>query len=106
MENTGVHFTNNPGENDIRMSKLQQKISDCFRSTEGAKIFCRVRGYLSTYRKQDVFASKALNLLLQGKFFTAYCNPTYGLRVPPSGYGFRLVPMLPVRGMQLFLLHP
>ena len=67
MENPEVPFTNNLGENDIRMTKVQQKISGCFRSVEGAKIFCRVRGYLSTCRKQDVSASQALHLLFEGK---------------------------------------
>jgi len=67
MENPLVPFTNNLGENDIRMTKVQQKISGCFRSTEGAKIFCRVRGYLLTCRKQNVSASTAMNLLFEGK---------------------------------------
>ncbi|MCP4272015.1 MAG: IS66 family transposase [Gammaproteobacteria bacterium] len=67
MESPIVPFTNNLGENDIRMTKVQQKISGCFRSVEGAKIFCRVRGYLSTCRKQNVSASLALNLLFEGK---------------------------------------
>lgn len=62
-----VPFTNNLGENDIRMTKVQQKISGCFRSIEGAKIFCRVRGYLSTCRKHGISSSQALAMLFDGK---------------------------------------
>lgn len=67
MEVESVPFTNNQGENDLRMTKVQQKISGCFRSMDGAKIFCRVRSYLSTCRKQGMSATQALTLLFQGK---------------------------------------
>ena len=62
-----VPFTNNLGERDIRMTKVQQKISGCFRSVDGAKIFCRLRSYLSTCKKQNISSSTALELLFDGK---------------------------------------
>jgi len=67
MDNEHVPFSNNLGENDIRMTKVQQKISGCFRSIDGAHIFCRVRSYLSTCRKQGIKSSHALELLFNGQ---------------------------------------
>ena len=67
MTDPDVPFTNNLGENDIRMTKVQQKISGCFRSMDGAKIFCRVRGYLVSCRKHNVDPSEAMALLFDGQ---------------------------------------
>jgi transposase len=60
MEDDSVPFTNNLDENDIRVTKARQKISGCFRSLDGARVFCRVRGYLSTCRKQGISSSHVL----------------------------------------------
>lgn len=65
MTHTDIPFTNNQGENDIRMTKVHQKISGCFRSMQGAKMFCLIRSYVSSCRKQDISASEALNLLFR-----------------------------------------
>lgn len=67
MVEADVSFTNNRGENDIRMTKVQQKISGCFKSMDGAKIFCRVRSYLLTAQKHGVSPTDALKALFDGK---------------------------------------
>jgi transposase len=68
MVELDVPFTNNQGERDLRMSKVQQKISGCFRSELGARIFARIRSYLSTCQKNGVSSEQALRFLYEGRW--------------------------------------
>ena len=67
MDDIDIPFTNNLAENNLRMTKVQQKISGCFRSMDGAYIFCRIRSYISTCRKHGITVPEALKMLFRGE---------------------------------------
>jgi len=74
MHDFAIPFDNNQSERDLRMMKLRQKISGTFRSFEALVNFCRIRGYVSTARKNGVNALDALQRVFLGSPFVPTVN--------------------------------
>lgn len=64
-----IPFTNNLSERDVRMQKLRQKISGCFRSKKGMDAFCTIRSYISTAKKNGINAMEAIRMAVKGNPF-------------------------------------
>lgn len=69
LHDFAVPFDNNQAERDLRMMKVRQKISGTFRSFDALENFCRIRGYVSTARKNSLTALDALRRLFLGTPF-------------------------------------
>ena len=65
-----IPFSNNLAEQAIRMMKVKQKVSGCFRSERGAKNFAVIRSYISTMQKQGKAILDALEYPIMGKFIS------------------------------------
>ncbi len=82
MDDFWVPFDNDLAKRDLRMVKLEQKVSGCFCTEGGAETFCRIRSYISTCRKngQRVFDA-SVSALLGDPFYPSF------LQSPPVPSG-------------------
>jgi hypothetical protein len=62
-----VPFTNNRAERDLRMTKVKQKVSGCFRTEIYAKAYCRISSYLQTMANKGYNPLVAIQMVLSGE---------------------------------------
>ena len=74
MTQANVPFTNNLAEQAVRMPKVKQKVSGCFRTLQGAQTYCVIRSYAATMHEQgnNIFES------LVAAFKSAPYQPRFG----------------------------
>jgi transposase len=63
----GVPFTNNQAERDIRCVKIKQKVAMSFRTLEGANVYARIQGFVSSVRKNGLNVLQQLLRVIQGE---------------------------------------
>ena len=68
-KDSNVPFTNNRAEWDLRMSKVKQKVSGCFRNAEFAQAYCRISSYLQTMANQGYNPLVAIQMALSGQLY-------------------------------------
>lgn len=68
-KDSNVPFTNNRAERDLRMSKVKQKVSGCFRRAEFAQAYCRISSYLQTMANQGYNPLVAIQMALSGQLY-------------------------------------
>jgi transposase len=66
MTQPDVPFTNNLAEQTVRMPKVKQKVSGCFRTLQGAKNYCVIRSYCATMHKQGANIFESLVAAFKG----------------------------------------
>jgi transposase len=67
LDDPAIPFTNNQAERDVRMAKVKQKVSGCFRSDYGPSVFATIRSYISTCIKRNAPVMDALASAMRGK---------------------------------------
>jgi len=68
--NADVPFTNNRAERDLRMSKVKQKVSGCFRNPDYANAYCRITSYLQTMTNRGYNPLVAIQIALSGELYS------------------------------------
>ena len=73
-KNPHVSFTNNRAERDLRMAKVKQKVSGCFRTLQYAQAYCRISSYLLTMANKGYNPLIAIQMALAGKINNVGCE--------------------------------
>ena len=73
-KNPHVSFTNNRAERDLRMAKVKQKVSGCFRTLKYAQAYCRISSYLQTMANKGYNPLIAIQMALAGKVKNVGCE--------------------------------